>query len=327
MSDGVDPVQGDGSDAVNLTQSLTAGRMLRNAREAVGLHVGALAVSMKVPVKKLEALEADRFDLLPDAVFVRALASSVCRTLKIDAAPVLEKLPRSHAPQLGPGSRAVNEPFYAYGKSGALSFPGLFAKPTALWVLVFLAATIAVFFLPELQKFSLNRDEKYAVEDVNPPLAPVGPNYAPEDPAPMPDSNMGGEVGVSLMLTSPSASAPSGAAISADQQPVTGTVVATATGIAAQQAAVSPVSTGANDLAAELLGLKARGPTWVKVVDAKGTVQLMKIMVAGESVRVGGTVPLSVVVGAADSLDVVVRGVPFELQVVAKDNVARFEVK
>lgn len=63
---------------------VTAGELLRQAREAAGLHVAALAVSMKVPVKKLEALEADRLDLLPDAVFVRALASSVCRTLKID---------------------------------------------------------------------------------------------------------------------------------------------------------------------------------------------------------------------------------------------------
>jgi cytoskeleton protein RodZ len=55
------------------------------------MHIAALAVSLKVPVKKLEALEQNRFDLLPDSVFVRALASSVCRTLKLDAAAVLER--------------------------------------------------------------------------------------------------------------------------------------------------------------------------------------------------------------------------------------------
>ena len=59
----------------------SAGTMLREAREAVGLHVGALAVSLKVPVKKLEALEADDLEQLPDAVFARALAATVCRTL------------------------------------------------------------------------------------------------------------------------------------------------------------------------------------------------------------------------------------------------------
>ena len=50
----------------------SAGAMIRAAREASGLHVAALAFSMKVPVKKLEALESDRLDLLLDSVFVRA---------------------------------------------------------------------------------------------------------------------------------------------------------------------------------------------------------------------------------------------------------------
>ena len=68
----------------------TAGAILRRAREATGLHIAALAVSLKVPVRKLEALEADRLEQLGDAVFVRALASSVCRSLKMDPAPVLE---------------------------------------------------------------------------------------------------------------------------------------------------------------------------------------------------------------------------------------------
>ena len=80
--------------------AVTAGTLLRRAREAAGLHVAALAVSLKVPVRKLEALESDRYDLLPDAVFVRALASSVCRTLKIDPQPVLDRLPQTAAPRL-----------------------------------------------------------------------------------------------------------------------------------------------------------------------------------------------------------------------------------
>jgi cytoskeleton protein RodZ len=71
-----DPMTVDQGDTVSGTASLTAGAMLRKARMAAGLHVAALAVSMKVPVKKLEALESDRLDLLPDVAFVRALASS-----------------------------------------------------------------------------------------------------------------------------------------------------------------------------------------------------------------------------------------------------------
>ena len=53
-----------------------AGAMLRQAREDAGLHVEALAVALKVTVKKLEALEAGRIDLLPDPTFARGLAAS-----------------------------------------------------------------------------------------------------------------------------------------------------------------------------------------------------------------------------------------------------------
>ena len=61
--DSADPVVAPSSTPV------TAGRLLREAREAAGLHIASLAVSLKVPVRKLELLEADRFDELPDAVF------------------------------------------------------------------------------------------------------------------------------------------------------------------------------------------------------------------------------------------------------------------
>ena len=70
-----------------------AGALLRAARERQGLHIAALAAAIKVSQRKLEALEADRFDELPDATFTRALAQTVCRQLKIDPKPVLERLP------------------------------------------------------------------------------------------------------------------------------------------------------------------------------------------------------------------------------------------
>ena len=50
----------------------SAGRLLREARERQGLHIAVLAASIKVTPKKLELLEADRFDALPDATFTRA---------------------------------------------------------------------------------------------------------------------------------------------------------------------------------------------------------------------------------------------------------------
>ena len=93
------------------TYELTPGAYLRESREAAGLHLATLAASLKVSVRKLEALEHDQFDLLPDAVFTRALASSVCRMLKLDPAPVLERLPPISAAKFVSQDRGINEPF------------------------------------------------------------------------------------------------------------------------------------------------------------------------------------------------------------------------
>jgi cytoskeleton protein RodZ len=53
---------------------------------------------------------------------------------------------------------------------------------------------------------------------------------------------------------------------------------------------------------------------------------LRKTLAAGEVAGASGAVPLMVVVGKADAVDVSVAGKPFNLIAVAKDNIARFEV-
>jgi cytoskeleton protein RodZ len=82
-------------EAAGSPSPVTAGTLLRHAREAQGLHIAALAAALKVPQRKLEALERDEYGALPDPSFTRALALSVCRSLKIDSAPVLALLPKT----------------------------------------------------------------------------------------------------------------------------------------------------------------------------------------------------------------------------------------
>jgi len=129
--------------------SRTAGALLREAREAQGLHVAALAVAMKVPVKKLEALEADRLDQTSDAVFVRALASGVCRALKIDAGPILERLPRSPIPRLDREERVVNAAFSVPMVSRSWSLPDLLTKPAAIGVIALVIGAGVLLLLPD----------------------------------------------------------------------------------------------------------------------------------------------------------------------------------
>lgn len=87
----------------------TAGTLLRLARENAGMHLGMLSVALKVPVRSLMALESDQYEQLSGAVFVRALAGSVCRHLKVDSAEILALLPQ--APQhLAPMQAALESP-------------------------------------------------------------------------------------------------------------------------------------------------------------------------------------------------------------------------
>ena len=54
---------------------------------------------------------------------------------------------------------------------------------------------------------------------------------------------------------------------------------------------------------------------------------MQRIVAAGETVVAEGKPPLSVVIGKADATEVFVRGKPFDLAPVTRENVARFEVK
>jgi cytoskeleton protein RodZ len=92
---------------------------------------------------------------------------------------------------------------------------------------------------------------------------------------------------------------------------------------------VSPATAGrASDASAAFVAVfSATKASWVKVTDAKGVVVLGRTLQAGESANVSGALPLSAVIGRADAIQVQVRGQAFDVNAVAKNNVARFEVK
>lgn len=92
-------------------QPVSAGMLLRQAREQQHMSVQALASALKVPVYKLQALEEDRWDLLTDSVFTRSLALSICRLLRIPSEPVLAGLPKHEAAKLASNPEGINAPF------------------------------------------------------------------------------------------------------------------------------------------------------------------------------------------------------------------------
>lgn len=296
------------------TGGKTAGQLLRAARESAGLHIAALAVSIKIPVKKLEALEADRLDQLHDAVFVRALASSVCRTLKVDPSSVLEKLPLNATPRLAPDERGINTPFRTPGEVTGASIPTWLSRPPVLIVGALLAAAAGVVFFPDIQ-FVEPAAESSNVTKTEPAAPFAAASMEVTSVAPQPEESRESQPAMvpashAVVVTTMSM---------ASSQPAPA-VVAPAQLTSAAVATVTLPTTG-------IVVFRARAATWVKVVDAKGVVQLSKTLAEGETVGASGATPLSVVVGRVDMTDVEVRGQAFNLTGVARENVARFEVK
>ena len=294
--------------------ALTAGATLRNARENAGLHIGALAVALKVPVKKLEALESDRIDLLPDTVFARALASSVCRNLKLDPGSVLSLLPGQAVPRLKLGARLSGASFDTPSMGWRLPLLSRLPRAVVITASLLVIAALALLFLP-------------SIERMRPPPASAKVTAGASASA----SNTARASDVPAFSAAPAA-----AISAATPPPLAGAVVgapvnlATEAPLAAAFATAGASAAAANpgtDAVAGLVVFKARGSSWVEVTDASGVVQLRKTMGSGETAGASGALPLSVTVGRADSIDVLVRGKSFDLAPVVKDNVARFQIK
>ena len=318
------------SEGVVTDDGVTAGTLLRQAREEAGMHVATLAAILKVPVRKLEALEEDRYDLLSDAVFVRGLASSVCRTLKIDPQPVLERLPHTAQPRLVPDHEGLNEPFRAPSDGPG---PGLFdqvSKPVLLTVAVLLLGALVLVFQPMLQSgYQAVADANRTPDPVMPPpgAAPTVPGTpvvvesVPAGPA-VPSQPVPGSAPVTGAAAPVPAPAPAVPTTAAPVAPA----AAPATAAAPVPAPALPAASGPIS-ARGIVVFRTRAQSWIQVTDATGTTVFRKLMEPGESAGASGALPLSVTVGSVEATEVQVRGKPYNLAPVSKDNVARFEVK
>jgi len=314
-----------GTQGENAQTSMTAGTLLRQAREAAGLSLAGLAAALKVPAPKLEALEADDYAAFQDHVFMRALAQSVCRTLRVDSASVLALLPRTQLKSLADDRGSINATFKerSFKATGTPLGRENGSRKVAIIVLLLLAAAAAVYFLP---KHEGDAEEPQAgssdaaalvspAATVSEPVAAQEP-VAPAVTAPASEGAAPAAPAPAAPATTPAVQAPAAAAPAAG---VPGDVPADA-------AAATP-ATQAAQTPGGVLVMKASAQSWVQVKDANGRVVLQKTLAAGESVGAEGALPLSVIVGNASGTEVRVRGELLEVAKTTRDNVARFEVK
>jgi len=283
---------------------IQAGAMLRNARESQGLHIGALAVALKVSVKKLEALESGGYDQLPDIVFARALALSVCRTLKIDPAPIMSSLPALPASQIKTTEMGLNTAFKDTGAASHSNLLAKFSSPVGLGVVLLLLVIGVILVWPAKPVLDIAASSTNSAGQI-------------ENQAPVP----AGSVNVfPSPVTEPAVLMP-------EIAPASARVATDSASSSAAPASKIPVAVAEGFNTPAVLELSAQGPSWVEVMDADGVPKLRKFTAKGDVLRVTGKLPLSVIVGRADLVTVSVRGQPLDMKPLAQKNVARFEVK
>jgi cytoskeleton protein RodZ len=274
-------------------EAVSSSKLLRQAREDAGLQLASLAAMLKVPVERLQALEAGRYQDLPNLTFARALASSVCRVLKIDPVPVLQGLPHGGEVKLG-NDRPLQASSFDSHRRGLLRWPATLrlGSPLVLSLLVLVLAGALWWWLPQQEtEVAAETDE----------AAQLGASVVTEVAVP--------------------ASAPAGrpAAVLPVAEPAPAAASATVAAIAG-----APVQAAA---ARPLLQLRARSATWVQLKDATGKELQQRTLQPGQTLDYDGGAPLQVVLGRANGIEVLVRGQVFDTSAYAPDKVARFEVK
>ncbi len=287
---------------------MSAGDMLREAREAHGLHIDMVAAALKVSTQKLDALEADDIDALPDPVFARALAASVCRALRIDPAPVLAKLPGAQPAGLAQADRTISKNLRS--RCAALGRRRLRAART------FAAAAgrrrCCCWSALRCCSGCRNRSFDRIGESVSQLTAATQQQRGIAA-----DGGRGPPAAASRHASSNPRSAGGAAHRRAGAGP------RRRRHLRPRRPPASPAVAGAS-----VIVFVAREDSWVTVNEASGKSLLRRTVQAGETVGLTGALPLSVVVGRASGVDVQVRGKPFDLAPLTRSGgVARFEVK
>ena len=114
------------------------GQMLAQLRVERKLSIADVAQRLKYGARQIEALEAEEFDKLPGATFVRGMVRGYAKLLDTDPQPVLDALDQRYIPaEIDLDLRDKGIPFAHSGKGGTRAYLGL-----SVLVLIVLAGVL-----------------------------------------------------------------------------------------------------------------------------------------------------------------------------------------
>lgn len=316
------------------TYSLSrCGGVLKAEREKQGLSVHDVASKLKISGRQIESIEADKFELLPEATIVRGFIRNYAKLLKIQVDPLLDAYS-----VLVP----TKEPLAFMLKPSSTMKVGGYKKPkTGRYfsaVLLLLLAFGAWFFyqsyiqkpsptlptedvetiesLPQPALPAAEREEQSIdltlpapeATDIAPPTTPLSPVSSTEGAAVAPNAALD------------NIASPSNSLVEA-KPALTNASVTNPSAINPSEA--NPIQP---DAGMAKLEFNANQETWISVVDANGKQLYNKTIFAGSRESFNAKPPINVVIGNASGVAMIINNKPLNLGPHTRSNVARVKV-
>jgi len=291
------------------------GALLRQAREARGLKVEEIAQTLKLGIRQVEAIEADRWETLPGATIVRGFVRNYARLVQVDAAPLMAQLDGVLAkpvdtlavPEARPES-VTTHTISGSRRDRTVVFAGLGLVGLALAAYLLMPNDLSA-LRDNTQSLldSLSRKEAPKPAEVqkarekpaaNAPAPAAGEPVFPPGATPQQIMNP--------QAVTPAEAAPAAPAASPSAVP------------AAPAAAVAAPVAGAPQMR-----FVFDKESWLEVRDRDNRLIFSQRVAAGAEQVLGGAPPLSLVIGYAPGVRLTWRGVPVELAQHTKGDVAR----
>ena len=278
----------------------SAGRMLAEARERLGLSVADVASQLRLSTRQIEALEADDCARLPGKTFLRGFIRNYAKLLQIDPEPLL-----SGYLEAQPKDQAIVVPMSRIEFGGKRRFLPFSDRPRKPWSKSGVAIAVAVLCL-SWGTYELIQWQQ----------------QPPQSETAKADS----EATMALSLPQPQAeSAAPAANTAADQapQPAPAAPVVASSPAPAQ----SPATDASPEAGGKRLDFSFDGDAWVEVKDKGGKVIFYQLNPKGSQQSVRGAPPFSLVVGNSARVKLSYNGKPVDLAPHTKVDVARLTLE
>lgn len=318
------------------------GRQLRLARERAHLSLDQVAAELHLSTATLNALEDDHYDGLPSPVFISGYLKSYARLLRLDPDALLEGYRRQQP------AATANPVLSIRGAQPVQSRSSVGLAVVSVAVVAALAAGIWFWWLNPQDSAPLETaadgaalEDQESIQPMSgqapaqaPPVSGSAPSIAlpvPTEAGSLPNSEPSppDEAEEREQNTPPNRPASEDSLpLPLDAQPSSGLIAALGRDANAKVPATADdtEAPAASDRARPAVIMTFSGPCWVDVRDATGEFKLFGEMNKGDREVLGGQGPYSMILGNAAAVELTIDGEPFDVEAIARGNVARFDL-